>query len=50
MGKGGAESFMMNLYRRIDRRKVQFDFLIYDDFAHVTDYHEEIKNWVEEYL
>ncbi|WP_347081617.1 glycosyltransferase family 1 protein [Enterococcus mundtii] len=43
MGKGGAESFMMNLYRRIDRRKVQFDFLIYDDFAHVTDYHEEIK-------
>ena len=43
MGKGGAESFMMNLYRRIDRHKVQFDFLIYDDFAHVTDYHEEIK-------
>lgn len=43
MGKGGAESFMMNLYRKIDRSKLQFDFLIYDDFADVTDYHEEIQ-------
>lgn len=43
MGKGGAESFMMNLYRKIDREKIQFDFLIYDDFTNVTDYHEEIK-------
>lgn len=43
MGKGGAESFMMNLYRKVDRRKLQFDFLIYDDFANVTDYHEEIE-------
>lgn len=43
MGKGGAESFMMNLYRKIDRKKIQFDFLIYDDFTSVTDYHEEIE-------
>lgn len=43
MGKGGAESFMMNLYRKIDRSKIQFDFLIYDDYADVTDYHDEIK-------
>ncbi|WP_181265245.1 glycosyltransferase family 1 protein, partial [Enterococcus mundtii] len=42
-GLGGAESFMMNLYRKIDRSKYQFDFLIYDDFTNVTDYHEEIK-------
>ncbi|MEQ7238558.1 MULTISPECIES: glycosyltransferase family 1 protein [Enterococcus] len=42
MGKGGAESFMMNMYRNIDREKVQFDFLIYDDYEDVQDYHEEI--------
>lgn len=43
MGKGGAETFMMNTYRNIDREKIQFDFLIYDDFVDVTPYHEEIK-------
>lgn len=24
---GGAESFVMNLYRKIDKRNVQFDFV-----------------------
>jgi len=43
MGLGGAESFMMNLYRKIDRDKFQFDFLIYEDFQDVQDYHSEIK-------
>ncbi|MDT2670808.1 glycosyltransferase family 1 protein [Enterococcus dongliensis] len=43
MGLGGAESFMMNLYRKIDRDNFQFDFLIYDDFKNVQDYHNEIK-------
>lgn len=28
LGTGGAESFVMNVYRNIDREKVQFDFLI----------------------
>ena len=28
MGSGGAESFLMNMYRNIDRNKVQFDFLL----------------------
>lgn len=42
MGLGGAESFMMNLYRQLDRNKFQFDFLIYDDYQDVQDYHEEI--------
>lgn len=28
LGSGGAESFVMNVYRNIDRSKVQFDFLI----------------------
>ena len=25
--KGGIESYIMNIYRNIDRRKLQFDFL-----------------------
>lgn len=28
MGSGGAEAFIMNLYRNINRTKVQFDFLL----------------------
>lgn len=28
LGSGGAESFIMNVYRNINREKVQFDFLI----------------------
>ena len=28
LGSGGAEAFVMNVYRNIDRSKVQFDFLI----------------------
>lgn len=29
MNRGGAESFVMNLYRTIDRTKVQFDFVVH---------------------
>lgn len=43
MGKGGAETFMMNTYRNIDRSKIQFDFLIYKDYLNVTPYNDEIK-------
>lgn len=28
MNQGGAETFIMNVYRNIDRKKVQFDFLV----------------------
>jgi len=28
MNQGGAENFIMNLYRNIDRTKIQFDFLV----------------------
>ena len=28
MGSGGAEAFLMNMFRHIDRSKVQFDFLL----------------------
>jgi len=33
MRKGGAEAMVMNLYRNIDRSKVQFDFMV-----HTTDH------------
>lgn len=39
MGFGGAETLLMNLYRNIDRRKVQFDFAI----THENYYDDEIK-------
>lgn len=29
MEKGGIENMLMNLYRKIDRKKVQFDFLVH---------------------
>lgn len=29
MNRGGAETMVMNLYRKMDRSKVQFDFLTY---------------------
>ena len=28
MNRGGAETLIMNIYRKIDRHKIQFDFLI----------------------
>lgn len=43
MGKGGAETFMMNAYRNIDRSKYQFDFVIYEEHADVRPYHDEIE-------
>lgn len=43
MGKGGAETFMMNTYRNINRSKIQFDFVIYHDFKEVTPYNSEIE-------
>ena len=40
LGLGGAETFVMNLYRTIDRNEFQFDFVIYDDG--LRDYEKEI--------
>ena len=31
LGLGGAESRIMDLYRNIDKRQVQFDFLVHSD-------------------
>lgn len=40
MGRGGAETIIMNAYRLIDKRKLQFDFIVHTEEDH--DYHEEI--------
>ncbi len=40
MGRGGLETMIMNHYRNIDRKKVQFDFLVHRDFE--ADYDKEI--------
>lgn len=40
MNRRGAETFIMNMYRKIDRSKVQFDFLVYTDEK--QDYEDEI--------
>lgn len=42
MGMGGYETLIMNIYRNIDRDKVQFDFMIHT--AHEGEYAEEIKS------
>ncbi len=39
MNIGGAETFIMNMYRNIDREKIKFDFLVSDD----GKYDDEIK-------
>ena len=41
MNKGGQETFIMNVYRNIDREKVQFDFLI-NCSTKRDDYEDEI--------
>lgn len=40
MNRGGIETFIMNVYRNINRNKVQFDFLVHKD--EVGDYDKEI--------
>ena len=42
MAPGGLESFIMNIYREIDRKQVQFDFIVHDHPE--NSYEEEIKN------
>lgn len=40
LNRGGAESVIMNLYRNIDRDKVQFDFIVHTEQK--CDYDDEI--------
>jgi len=38
LNRGGAESMVMNLYRTIDREKIQFDFVVHtDEFCAFND-------------
>lgn len=41
MGSGGAEAFIMNMYRHMDHEKVQFDFLLRSS---ENMYEEELRN------
>ncbi|MCF1678043.1 hypothetical protein LQF54_05950 [Tetragenococcus koreensis] len=41
MNVGGMETFIMNIYRNIDRTTVQFDFLVHTEKE--SYYDEEIK-------
>lgn len=41
MDRGGIETMLMNLYRKIDRSKVQFDFLAH--YGKEASYNEEIR-------
>lgn len=42
MDRGGAETLLMNLYRNVDRKRVQFDFLVNESRA--CDYDSEIES------
>lgn len=42
MDRGGIETMIMNLYRNIDREKVQFDFLAH--YGREAEYNEEIRS------
>lgn len=42
MDRAGIETMLMNFYRNIDRKKIQFDFLVNKDKP--GDYDEEIRN------
>ena len=42
MDRGGIETMIMNLYRNIDRSKVQFDFLAH--YGREAVYNDEIRS------
>ncbi len=42
LDRGGAETLVMNIYRKLDRSKVQFDFMVHGD--KIGAYEEEIKS------
>ena len=48
MNMGGIENFLMNIYRNIDRDRVQFDFFIHNDDNAIFE--EEIKELGVKYI
>jgi len=53
MNRGGSETFIMNVYRKLDKTKVQFDFILFREEE--CDYNEEIRKlggkiyWIPRY-
>ena len=43
LNMGGAENFIVNIYRNIDRSLVQFDFVLYDK-PQGNNFYEEVEN------
>lgn len=43
MNRGGLETMIMNYYRKIDKNKIQFDFLTHRPANEIKDYDTEIK-------
>ncbi|MFR2535251.1 MAG: glycosyltransferase family 1 protein [Clostridia bacterium] len=41
MHMGGSETFLMNIYRNIDRKKIQFDFIVHT--KEICEYDKEIE-------
>ena len=46
MEAGGTQALLMNIYRNIDRKKVQFDFLV--EYSNKQFYDDEIKKYIGE--
>ena len=42
MANGGMETFILNLYRHIDRTQIQFDFVVGTRFKMCQAYADEI--------
>ena len=48
LDRGGAETMLMNIYRNIDRTKVQFDFVVNDNNEEYA-YEKEIMDFQESF-
>lgn len=48
MEAGGTQALLMNIYRKIDRTKLQFDFLV--EYSEKQFYDERLLQWVDMYL
>lgn len=48
MEAGGTQALLMNIYRNIDRRKVQFDFLV--EYPDEQFYDKEIISLGDQYV
>ena len=49
LDRGGAETMIMNIYRNINRNRVQFDFVANEKECEYS-YEKRLENLVEEYF